>query len=52
MKSGDFKWQQGMMDAIISAIESSMIGFKYVSIDPRVDDADDQPVGLQPKESG
>jgi hypothetical protein len=27
-KNGDFSWQERMMDHIISAMESSMIGFK------------------------
>jgi hypothetical protein len=28
IKTGDWKWQERKMDAIISAMESSLIGFK------------------------
>lgn len=27
-KTGDFKWQRRMMDALISALEASGVGFK------------------------
>lgn len=27
-KTGDWKWQETMMDSLISALEASMVGFK------------------------
>lgn len=29
-RNGDWKWQERMMNAIVSAYEKSMVGFKYV----------------------
>lgn len=29
-KTGDFRWQARMMDGICSALESGLVGFKFV----------------------
>lgn len=37
-KTGDFKWQERMMDAICSALEENLVSYKYVSTQPTLID--------------
>lgn len=32
LKTGNFEWQERKMDAIISAMESNLIGFKWARL--------------------